>query len=155
MANRVSIYLEQEILSATGLQLVHLLYQAVMTELRDARSNLAKKEIAGRCRNISKACEMLGELRGSLNHEAGGEIAERLNALYCYMLSRLLDANLHQQDEPLAEVLGLLSTLDEAWKQLAAEQPGAEQLEAPSERIPHPAFALGDAPDTLSHAWSL
>jgi flagellar protein FliS len=154
MATRVSIYLEQEILSATGLQLVHLQYQAAMTELRDARTNLARNDVATRCQNISQACDMIGELRGSLNFEAGGEIAQQLNELYGYMLCRLLDANLHRDDAALAEVLGLLSTLDEAWKQLANEAP-EELQDSRSERLPHNAFAVGDGAETLSHAWSL
>ena len=35
------------------------------------------------------------------------------------MQSRLLDANMQQSDAPLAEVLGLLSTLSEAWAGIA------------------------------------
>jgi flagellar secretion chaperone FliS len=152
MATRVSVYLEQEILAATGLQLVHLLYQATITELREARTNLAKNDTANRCKNISKACEMIGELRGSLNFELGGEIASRLNDLYGYMLCRLLHANLRRDDAALGEILGLLSTLGEAWKQLANEHP-AEPSVPDSERLPHNAFAIGE--DRLSHVWSL
>src|SRR3981189_3047652 len=105
MSTRVSVYLEQEILAATGLQLVHLLYQATMNELRDARGNLARNDIANRCKNISKACEMIGELRASLNFESGGEIASQLSELYDYILCRLLHANLHRDDAALAEIL--------------------------------------------------
>jgi flagellar secretion chaperone FliS len=152
MSTRVSVYLEQEILAATGLQLVHLLYQATMNELRDARGNLARNDIANRCKNISKACEMIGELRASLNFESGGEIASQLSELYDYMLCRLLHANLHRDDAALAEILGLLSTLDEAWKQLASENPAEHQV-ANSERLPQNAFSLGE--DTLSQVWSL
>jgi flagellar secretion chaperone FliS len=150
MATRVSVYLEQEILSATGLQLVHLLYQAAISELREARTSLAKREVASRCRSISRACEFLGELRGSLNHQEGGEIASGLDELYCYMLGRLLDANLRQEDAPLAEVVGLLSTLDEAWKHLAKEQ-----LPVASGFIPSSNLAFGDAADAASNSWSL
>jgi flagellar secretion chaperone FliS len=150
MATRVSVYLEQEILSATGLQLVHLLYQAAISELREARTSLAKRDVANRCRSISKACEFLGELRGSLNHQEGGEIATGLDQLYCYMLGRLLDANLRQEDAPLAEVVGLLSTLDEAWKHLAAEQ-----LPEASELLSGGRLPFGDGTDVASNAWSL
>ena len=55
------------------------------------------------------------ELATSLDHERGGEISQRLALLYDYIQRRLLEANLQQSDAPLAEVLGLLSTLSEAW----------------------------------------
>ena len=54
--------------------------------------------------------------------EGGGELSTRLRALYRYCLVRLLDANLHQSDEPLAEVLGLLSTLSEGWRTIAKSE---------------------------------
>jgi len=50
-----------------------------------------------------------------LDHQSGGEISSRLSALYEYMVHRLLDANMEQSDEPLAEVSSLLATLAEGW----------------------------------------
>lgn len=122
MSNRLSVYLEQEILAAGRLQLIHLLYQAAITEIRDARRNMAAKRIREKCSNLNKACAIVTELRGSLNHEEGGEIAPRLEAIYDYILFRLLDANLRKLDEPLGEVIALLVTLDEAWKELAQKE---------------------------------
>jgi flagellar protein FliS len=108
-------YLESRVFSAGPLELVHLLYQACIQAVRDARHYLAEANIAERSRCISKACEILMELNSSLDRERGGEIAERLALLYDYMLGRLLDANIQQGDAPLSEVLALLVTLGEAW----------------------------------------
>ena len=110
-------YLEERILSADPLELVRLLYQAAIAAVRDARRALATGEIAARSRSISKACDIVMELNGALDHSRGGTLSGRLAALYDYMLRRLLDANMQQSDGPLAEVLGLLSALDEAWEQ--------------------------------------
>ena len=62
------------------------------------------------------------ELATSLDHERGGEISQRLALLYDYMQRQLLDANMKQSDGPLAEVLGLLSTLSEAWEGIRKPQ---------------------------------
>ena len=110
-------YLENRILSADPLELVRLLYQAALAAVREARQALAAGEIAPRSRAISKACEIVIELNGALDHARGGDISRRLAALYDYILKRLLDANLQQSDAPLAEVLTLLSTLAEGWAQ--------------------------------------
>jgi len=118
-------YLESRVLSATPLELVQLLYQGAIGAVQDARHHLADGKIAERSRAISKACGILIELTAALNHEAGGELAGRLAALYDYMQRRLLEANFQQSDPPLGEVLGLLTTLAEAWAEIS--RPAAPQ----------------------------
>lgn len=112
-------YLESRVMTADPLELVNLLYQACTQAVREARQHLAEGRIAERSQAINKACAIVIELATSLDHKRGGEISRRLALLYEYMQSRLLDANMQQSDAPLAEVLGLLSTLSEAWAGIA------------------------------------
>jgi flagellar protein FliS len=109
-------YLESRVLSADPVELVHMLYQACVQAVRDARHHLAQGEIGERSRAINKACEILMELNGALDRERGGDLSSRLAQLYDYMQTRLLEANIQQSDGQLAEVLGLLVTLGEAWE---------------------------------------
>src|SRR5262245_43272704 len=101
-------YLESRILSAEPVELIRLMYQACTRAVRDARHYLASGEIAERSRSVSKASEILLELAGSLDHERGGEVSQKLVRLYDYMQRRLIEANFRKSDEPMAEVLGLL-----------------------------------------------
>jgi flagellar protein FliS len=121
-------YLESRVLSADPIELVHMLYQGCAQAVREARHHLQQGEIAGRSRAITKACEILMELNGALDHERGGVIAQHLAELYAYMHGRLLEANIHQADAPLIEVQGLLSTLGEAWESVKPV-PAAPQSE--------------------------
>jgi flagellar protein FliS len=117
MSNRAhSAYLESRILTADPLELVRLMYQAAIGEVRNARLHLANRDIRSRSRAISKACAILTELTVSLDRKSGGDYAERLADLYGYMMRQLADANFQQRDEPLVEVLGLLSTLLDGWQ---------------------------------------
>ena len=93
-----------------------LLYQACTESVREARHHLAAGDIAARCQSISKAHRILAELTAALDHERGGDLSQRLARLYDYMQRRLLEANMRQDDAPMSEVLGLLSTLAEAWE---------------------------------------
>jgi flagellar secretion chaperone FliS len=111
-------YLESRVLTADPLELVNLLYQGCMQAVREARVHLAEGRILERSREINKACQIVIELATSLDHERGGEISQRLALLYDYMQRRLLEANMQQSDAPLADVLGLLSTLAEAWAEI-------------------------------------
>ncbi|SPE36970.1 Flagellar protein FliS [Candidatus Sulfopaludibacter sp. SbA6] len=151
--NAQDVYLESRVLSADPTELVCLLYQAATAAVRNARRQLAAGEIAARARSISTACEILIELTGSLDHARGGEISRRLAQLYDYMIRKLIEANFQQRDAPLAEVLGLLSTLAEAWdglKQQEASQP-ADGAESPWAK-PLPQEPVAGHP---SQAWSL
>src|SRR5438105_10678788 len=104
-SNRHDAYLESRVLSADPVELVHMLYQACVQAVREARHHLAQGEIAERSRAINGACEILMELNGALDRQRGGDLSVRLAQLYDYMQTRLLDANMQQSDAPLAEVL--------------------------------------------------
>jgi flagellar protein FliS len=108
-------YFEQMILSASPVELIRLLYQRAIASVRDAREHLKHGRIAERCASINVAYAVLLELTGSLRDSDAPELTANLKALYVYTQGRLIDANLKQQDEPLAEALGLLTTLAEAW----------------------------------------
>jgi flagellar secretion chaperone FliS len=126
---------ETGVMGASPHRLIVLLYQGARQAISQARMHLQQGNVAGRGMAISKAIRIVESgLQQSLNLEAGGEIAERLNALYGYMSRRLLEANIKQSEAMLVEVDGLLATLEEAWIGIAPEiarmaaQPAAESM---------------------------
>jgi len=148
--NAHDAYLESRILSADPIELVNLLYQACTAAVRQAREHLASGDIAARSRSITKASEIVIELTTSLDHERGGEISQRLAQLYDYILRRLTEANFQQADAPLAEVLGLLSTLSEAWAGLKPVEKAAAPPASPWAQAAQPEFASAG----VAHGWS-
>jgi flagellar protein FliS len=132
-------YVESRILSANPIELVAILYEHAILYTGQARESLARKDIHTRSARIARVISIIGELDGSLNHAAGGEISLNLARLYQYMRERLVTANLKQEDAPLAEVERLLTTLSEAWSRVAHE-PEA------------PVYQMGPAP--VSHVWT-
>ena len=115
--------------------------------------------MAERCRNISKALAIVGELDGSLNHSVGGEMSMNLARLYQYLRERLTAANLMKEAEPLAEVESLLNTMAEAWA--GVKRPGAQPagipsvpaLEATPAYLTTP-FIQGTESYQSSHSWT-
>ena len=131
-------YLESRIESADPIELIRLLYQGAIAAVREARSHLAAGEIAARSRSISKVQNILVELTTSLDYQRGGDLSHRLAQLYDYMMRRLAEADFKQLDEPLAEVLGLLATLAEAWEGIQAHAEPARSPENPwASPVPH------------------
>lgn len=113
---------ETGVMGASPHRLIAMLYEGARQAIAQARMHLQNGSVAERGKAIGKAIRIVEEgLQQSLNMEAGGEIASRLNALYGYMARRLLEANIKQSEAMLIEVDGLLATLEEAWTGIGPE----------------------------------
>ena len=113
---------ETGVMGANPHKLIVLLYQGARQAITRARIHLQAGNVGPRCEAIAKAIQIVESgLQPALNLEAGGEIAQRLNALYSYMTKRLLEANINQSETMLVEVDGLLATLEEAWLGIGPE----------------------------------
>ena len=113
-------------------QLVSLLYEGVLSSIATARGALARGDVLTKCNSVSKAVRIIEEgLMTALDRDAGGELAQNLEALYDYSLRRLLLANAHNDDAMLAEVAHLFEPIAQVWNQIktptaAAVAPRAE-----------------------------
>lgn len=106
-------------------RLILLLFSGAQAALGNAREAFRQQQVAARGEAISKAIDIVANgLKVSLDLEQGGEIAERLNALYDYLVMRLLHANLASDLAALEEVSGLLEEIHGAWRDIS---PGAAQ----------------------------
>jgi flagellar protein FliS len=121
MNPRLDQYFESEVLSADPVKLVTILYRGAREAVTAAGVALAAGDIPVRSKHILKAWEIVHELRGSLNHEQGGEISRNLEDLYNYVAQRLLDTNAEQSQKALDEAGTVLAILAEAWQTVQAK----------------------------------
>jgi flagellar protein FliS len=98
-----------------------MLLDGALSRIASARGHMERGEIAAKGECISRGIEIIAGLRGTLDHDRGGELADRLESLYEYMGRRLLQANLHNDPGALDEVAGLLRPIKEAWDRIPAE----------------------------------
>lgn len=103
------------VLDADPHRLVALTFEGIRKRLRLAIACIDNGNVARKGEAISEASALIGHLDGSLNHEAGGEIADNLSALYHYLQRRLVDANFANDTGILAECDGLVAELEGAW----------------------------------------
>lgn len=107
---------ETGVSSASPHQLIVMLFDGAMRSIGSAIVQMKANNIAAKGEAISKAILIIDSgLRASLDKKAGGEIAEGLDALYEYMGTRLLQANLKNDVTILEEVQRLLGDLRTAW----------------------------------------
>ena len=101
-------------------ELVQLLFEGLTDRIALARSALAKKDYEGRAEAVTRAQKILFGLRDSLDFDKGGELATNLDSLYEYCLRRLTNAHAREDDSIFGEVMDLMVTIRDAWKQLPA-----------------------------------
>ena len=122
-SNPIATYQQMEIESdvrgADPHRLIVLLFDGAESALKQAKAHIAADNVVGKSESIMKAVEIiLDGLSASLNLEEGGELASNLRALYSYMVSRLIHANIHKDAAAITEVQNLLGEIAGAWREM-------------------------------------
>ena len=111
--------LESSVLSASPYQLVVMLFDGALSALKRATILMEQGDIPGKGQAITKAINIITNgLQAGLDHSVNRELTGNLDSLYDYMGRRLLEANLHNDLEALAEVQRLLESIADAWRQI-------------------------------------
>jgi flagellar protein FliS len=125
LSNGISAYqqfgVRTEIESASPHKLIQMLINGALAKIRVARTCTEHEDIVGKCENIDWAIAIIGGLRGSLNLDGGGVIAQNLDGLYEYTCRQLALANVRNDVELLDEVIGLLGEIKAGWDGIEPE----------------------------------
>lgn len=144
-------YRAQQIMTASNVQRVVMLYDGAITALGEAIRAIEEKDIARRHRANRKACDIIEHLMMTLDEERGGQIARNLDQLYRFMLQHLLNVDLHNDPKPAQEVIELLKPLAQAWRDLD-RQAAASAAGSNSATMAGSGGAYGNAPSPNSAA---
>ena len=138
-------YGTQQVMTASPVKLVALLYDKAIVSLREAVQAIETGNVQERWKANNRATEILTHLCTTLDHETGGDIAENLHQLYQFMLGRLFEVDMKNDADAAREVIGLLEPLRDSWRELAERTP--EQLASGADTQPsaQPQNASADA----------
>ena len=120
-------YVGASVDTASPARLVTMLYDRLLRDLHTAEAALAGSDLEGANDALIHAQEIVWELAAGLDPAkwSGGPA---LAALYQFLLSELLDANVKKDPARVISVRGLVEPLADAWHQaaeLAAAPPPA------------------------------
>jgi len=110
--------------------LVVMLYEGAVRFVVRARQATLQGDYETKYENIRRTQRILAELSGSLNPEAGGEIASALSQTYEHLSAKLVEAAVGDGTEELDHVLRLLQKLLAAWREAEAKCRETETQEA-------------------------
>ena len=109
-------YLTERVVTATPAELTGMVFDAGVAAMRSAAAAQAEGDWAFASAQLLRAQGMVLELRCALNPDAG-QLAASLSALYTYVHSRLVHANVRREPAAVAEAIELFVPLQLAWRE--------------------------------------
>ncbi len=108
-------YKQTLIKTATPEQVLLMLYEAAIKYAKLAVVAIDKKNVADKCTHIGKVHDIVMELRNTLDHSKGPEVANQLDALYEFCITQLFKANMNNDKAALENIIKILTTLYDGW----------------------------------------
>jgi len=156
-------YLENRIRSAHPVELVNMLYEVAIDNLKAAIRHLKSHDRLARAQAITRAEGAVHELLVALDHSVNAPFTHSLASLYSYCLGRMVEGHAKQSEQAFQDALSVLSTLAVAWKEVkertcGVSQTGEEDAEEaaplPGVSGPYAGYGLGSEKSLSSQGWS-
>ncbi|MCP5206914.1 MAG: flagellar export chaperone FliS [Hahellaceae bacterium] len=112
---------QTSVVDADPHRLIQLLLDGALERMAMAKSRITAKDYEGKNNLLNKSIEIVGGLRGFLNHDKGGELSKNLEALYDYIERRLFEANVRNDVTMIDECGRLLREVKQGWDGIRAE----------------------------------
>ncbi|KMY29192.1 flagellar biosynthesis protein FliS [Lysinibacillus xylanilyticus] len=109
-------YKQNSVTTASPGELTLMLYNGCLKFLHKAKLAIQDKNIQGKNTNLQKAQAIISELMSTLNMDI--EISKNMMALYEYMNTRLVEANIRNDISIIEEVEGLVTEFRDTWKEV-------------------------------------
>jgi flagellar protein FliS len=122
------IYQDTAVRGANPIELVIVLYDAAIEDMRSALAAMRKSDIEVRAGKISHALIVLQQLQGTLDFERGGSAAKQFEQFYNLVRAKLLEAQMRGSTELMQQQIRYMSEVRDCWvqaKRILQPQPGA------------------------------
>ncbi len=117
-------YLRNAVMTASPEQLHLMLYDGAIRFARQARQALAERDFESSCESLLRAQQLILEMESALRPEVNANLCEQVGALYRFVYSRLIDANMKRDVKAVEEALRILEHQRETWRMLIEKTRG-------------------------------
>ena len=108
-------YRENAVRSATPIELVVILFDTVLDDMRRAAAAAKAGDIEERAAAIRHAMLVLQQLQGTLDFEKGGPVARQFEQFYNLVRAKLLEAQLRNSPELMQQQIQFMSEVRGCW----------------------------------------
>jgi flagellar secretion chaperone FliS len=121
------VYQDSSIRGAHPIELVVLLYDAAIADMRVALTAMQKSEIENRTAKISHALLVLQQLQGALDFQRGGDAARQFEQFYNLTRAKVLEAQMRGSADLMQQQIRSMSEVRDCWmeaRRMLAPQAG-------------------------------
>ncbi len=111
------IYQDNAVRGATPLELVVLLYDSAIEDMRRALVAMKGSDIEARASEIGHALMVLQQLQGTLDFERGGSAAKQFEQFYNLIRAKLLEAQMRGSADLMQQQIRYMSEVRDCWAQ--------------------------------------
>ena len=115
-ANMYQQYNTNKILTASPAELTLMLYDGCIKFCNIGLRGIEEGDVAKANLNIQKAERIIQEFKLTLDHKY--PVAKDFDNVYDYIMSCLVDANIHKDKEKLEDAITHLRTMRDTWKEV-------------------------------------
>ncbi len=124
-------YKKMDVNTADPRRLILMLYEAALRHLFKARDAMKRKDVSGKCENLSKSIAIIGELLAAVSPDESNEAAVFLRGLYTAILAELPRANMENDVAAVELSIKYVAQLKAIWeKEVMREIPQDEHSAA-------------------------
>jgi flagellar protein FliS len=110
-------YRENAVRGATPIELVILLYDSAIEDMRRALTAMQKSDVEYRSAQIAHALMVLQQLQGTLDFERGGSAARQFEQFYNLVRAKLLEAQIRGSHDLMRQQICSMSEVRDCWSQ--------------------------------------
>lgn len=111
-------YRHNEVATSSQGKLIIMMYEGALKFVTLALEGIDSKDLSKKGIYIKKTHDIINELSCALDMGKGGEVAQKLESLYQFILHQLTLANVKSDRKALESIINVLTPLMEAWKEL-------------------------------------
>jgi flagellar protein FliS len=109
------IYQQNAVRGATSIELVVILYDAAIEDIRRALAAMQANDVELRATAVGHALLVLQQLQGTLDFEKGGQPARQFEQFYSLVRAKLLEAQIRDSPELMQQQVTFLSEVRDCW----------------------------------------
>jgi flagellar protein FliS len=114
-------YQESAVCGATPIQLVVILYDAAIEDIRRALAAMKTVDIEARAAALRHALLVLQQLQGTLDFEKGGTAAKQFEQFYNLIRAKLLEAQMRNSCQLMQQQVQFMVEVRDCWMQAEAQ----------------------------------
>ena len=114
-------YRQNEVATSSQGKLIVMMYEGALKFVALAIEGIDNQDLSKKGLYINKTHDIINELSCALDMKKGGDVAQKLESLYQYILRQLTLANIKSDRKALESIVNVITPLMEAWKELLAK----------------------------------